>query len=146
MGHSLLFSTNSSTRSVADITTSLRGVIPARPSRNSSARRGTTRLSNPSRMSVFTPRSCASSTITTEYLRNSRSVRISRSRMPSVMNFKRVSSSRMTFLSYRTWYPTSRPSVTFSSRATRVAVLVTATRRGCVTATAPGCAAHAGSP
>ena len=52
----------------------------------------------------------------------------------------------MTFLSYRTWYPTSFPSFTFSSRATLVAVLVTATRRGCVTATAPGCAKHVLSP
>ena len=64
--------------------------MPLCPSLKSSARKGTTRLSKPSKMSVFTPRSCASSTITTEYFRNNKSVRISLNRMPSVMNFKRV--------------------------------------------------------
>mmetsp|Transcript_13671 Transcript_13671/g.61386 ORF Transcript_13671/g.61386 Transcript_13671/m.61386 type:complete len:332 (-) Transcript_13671:160-1155(-) len=64
--------------------------------------------------------------------------------MPSVMNL--ILGSSPTFLSYRTWYPTSPPRGTLSSCATLVAVDVTATRRGCVTATAPGCAAHIGSP
>mmetsp|Transcript_11356 Transcript_11356/g.47501 ORF Transcript_11356/g.47501 Transcript_11356/m.47501 type:complete len:506 (-) Transcript_11356:330-1847(-) len=64
--------------------------------------------------------------------------------MPSVMNL--ILGSSPTFLSYRTWYPTSPPRGTSSSCATLVAVDVTATRRGCVTATAPGCAAHVGSP
>ena len=64
--------------------------------------------------------------------------------MPSVMNLIRGVSP--TFRSYRTWYPTSFPSGTLSSCATRVAVDVTATRLGWVTATAPGCAEHAGSP
>ena len=139
------------------MTTSRNGVIPGLFSRKSSARNGTTLDKSPSKMSVFTPRSCASSITTTEYFLRSKSLCISFKSTPSVMNFILVvfelaaswvvpSRSVVTFLSYLTWYPTSSPSFTFNSSATLVAVEVTATLLGCVTAIAPGCAAQLGSP
>ena len=50
-----------------------------------------TRDNKPMRTSVLTPRSCASSTITTLYLDSRKSVAISRKRTPSVMNLTQVS-------------------------------------------------------
>ena len=84
----------------------------------------------PMRKSMFSERSCASSTMMIEYARSIGSLWISASRMPSVMNFTSVS--RLVSSPKRTLHPTSRPHCTLSSSATRRDTLVAAMRRGCV--------------
>lgn len=87
------------------------------------------------RMSVRNVRSCASSTMTTLYRDSSGSDNNSRTIMPSVRYFMRVS--ELETSSKRTEYPTSVPTATFCSAATRAAREVAATLRGCVTAIIP---------
>lgn len=88
-------------------------------------------LRRPRRMSVWRDRSWASSTITTEYFVRRGSIIILRTRAPSVRKFMRVRPGVETS-SKRMVYPTSRPSWTPISCATRRATVVTATRRGWV--------------
>lgn len=87
-------------------------------------------LSRPSRTSVCMVRSCASSIIMTEYCLRSGSVKNSRRSIPSVMYLTTVVSFVQS--SKRIEYPTSCPSFTFISSATRAATLIAATRRGWV--------------
>eukprot|EP00958_Prasinococcus_capsulatus_P020771 scaffold2752_cov393-Prasinococcus_capsulatus_cf.AAC.10 len=89
-------------------------------------------LRSPNRTSVFRLLSCASSSTMTEYLLTLSSSRNSRSRHPSVMYLILVALQVRS--SKRMLYPTSRPSSTLISLATRRATDTAATRRGCVTA------------
>ena len=79
---------------------------------------------------MFRLRSCASSTINASYASSLRSVRISFSRMPSVMTFTRVRGPVRSV--NRTVRPTVSPIGTSSSAASRVAAACAAMRRGCV--------------
>ena len=87
-------------------------------------------FTKPNRMSVCSVRSCASSTIITAYDARSGSPKNSRSSMPSVMYFSLVFSDVQS--SNRMLYPTSFPSFTPASSATRAETDIAATRRGCV--------------
>jgi len=80
-------------------------------------------------------RSCASSMIRVSYFDSQRSVWISASRMPSVMNLIAVCSPTASLK--RTWKPTAPPSGTCSSSATRRATERAAIRRGWVQPTMP---------
>ena len=86
-------------------------------------------------MSVCSVRSCASSSTTTEYAESVGSSMASRSSMPSVMYLMRVA--RDVASSNRTEYPTVPPTSHPTSAATRFAMEIAATRRGCVTAMDP---------
>ena len=108
------------------------------PSFHISSRTFTTRLNTPIRMSVFMLRSCASSMIMTEYFFSKKSVASSRRRTPSVMNLIAVDGD--TVASYRIWCDTL-VEVRDSSCATRDAIDIAATRRGCVTPIIPGLSA-----
>lgn len=80
--------------------------------------------------SVSSVRSCASSSMITEYFDSKLSARYSRINMPSVMYLITV---RLLDLSWnRTENPISSPTRHPTSSATRVATLIAATRRGCV--------------
>jgi hypothetical protein len=105
------------------------------PSFHISSRSLTTRLKTPIKISVFMLLSCASSTTMTEYRLNKKSIASSRSNTPSVMNFIVVVGD--TVASYRIWYDT-RDVDKDSSDATREAIAMAATRRGCVTPIMPG--------
>lgn len=105
-GKSVVFSAKSDTRRVADMiirrsgyrlvvrnSSGLRERMNAvltlafsLPSFHSSSRRRTTLLSTPIKISVLTLRSCASSTMMTEYLLSEKSLASSRNKTPSVMN------------------------------------------------------------
>mmetsp|Transcript_9817 Transcript_9817/g.32433 ORF Transcript_9817/g.32433 Transcript_9817/m.32433 type:complete len:241 (-) Transcript_9817:205-927(-) len=120
---------NNSASRVADITTSFRGGM-------FSARRlaGTCRNSA-SKKSPSRDRSCISSRTTCETSLKSGSPCIFRSRIPAVMNVRRVSF--VTFASKRTWCPTKLPYPPGPFRShlsleTRSATLNAATLRGCV--------------
>jgi len=96
-----------------------------------------------SSMSVRIVRSCASSTTMTLYRRNIGSTSSSRTSIPSVTNLILVCDEDLS--SKRTEYPTRSPILQPCSRATRCARDVAATRRGWVTAIAPGLAMPASS-
>src|SRR6478735_1093385 len=85
--------------------------------------------------SMLSERSCASSTMTVSYSRNSGSACNSASSMPSVMNL--ITVSPLVWSAKRILQPTSRPKPTFSSSATRRATELAATRRGWVQAMRP---------
>ena len=87
-------------------------------------------FSRPSSRSVDSVRSCASSTITTEYLDNSGSTAISLISTSFVQNLIRVVASFDTS-SKSTPYPTSSPSRTPISSATRAATVTAANLEGC---------------
>ena len=87
-------------------------------------------FTSPNKMSVCNVRSCASSTIITAYDARSGSPRNSLRSMPSVMYFSLVFSDVQS--SNRMLYPTSFPSFTPASSATRAETDIAATRRGCV--------------
>ena len=89
----------------------------------------------PSRKSMLSERSCASSMMTVSYSRSSGSPCTSASSMPSVRNLITVADEVRS--SKRTLLPTSRPQLTPSSSATRRAMESAATRRGCVQAMRP---------
>jgi hypothetical protein len=84
------FSVKSATRSVADMMTSLSGGMGGEARDCISRRSLTAPLRSPRSTSVLSERSCASSMMTTAYLRRRRSDRTSCRRMPSVMNFTAV--------------------------------------------------------
>ena len=120
---------NSSASSVADITTSFSGRMFKARRRRGTSRRSASRKS-PSRL-----RSWISSSTTCDTSRSKGSPCILRSRMPAVMNVRRVSF--VTFASSRTWCPTRLPApptprASHRSAQTRSATVSAATRRGCV--------------
>ena len=110
---------NASVSIVADVTITFK-----------SGRLGSNPFKYPSKKSMFSDRSCASSKMIIEYCRSIGSLWISASRIPSVMNFTRVS--RLVSSLNRILHPTSRPQVTPNSSATRRDTLIAATRLGCV--------------
>jgi hypothetical protein len=96
-----------------------------------SVRLSNSRCKYPRIKSIFSERSWASSMMRVSYSKRSGSRRVSARRMPSVMNLIRVAT-RSVLSSNRTWQPTSRPSSTSISVATRRATEVAAIRRGWV--------------
>ena len=90
-------------------------------------------FNSPIKTSVDNVRSWASSNTITDMRSRNGSDMASRSSMPSVMNFSNVFGPVVS--SNRIEYPTSSPSATSISSATRCAMLMAATRLGCVHAT-----------
>lgn len=92
MGNSVGLDVKSSTLRVADMMTILNGLVgPFGSSRHRFSRNLATLDNTPMRTSVLTPRSCASSTTTTEYADSKKSEANSRRMTPSVMNLILVS-------------------------------------------------------
>ena len=89
----------------------------------------------PSRKSMLSERSCASSMMMVSYSRSSGSPCTSASSMPSVRNLITVAD--VVWSLKRILQPTSRPHATPSSSATRRETDSAATRRGCVQAIRP---------
>ncbi len=124
-GHPSKYRENFPLSNVADVT------ITRRPP----LRLLTASRSNANNTSVATVRSCASSSIITEYRPMSGSTSTSRSNMPSVMYL--ITVLLLVQSSNRIWYPTSWPRGHPTSSATRCATLLAATRLGCVHAIIP---------
>ena len=123
------YAQNNSASSVADITTSFSGFMPSARRRRGTSRKSASRKS-PSRL-----RSWISSSTTCDTSRSKGSPCIFRSKMPAVMNVRRVF--LVTFASSLTWCPTRLPApptprASHRSAETRSATVSAATRRGCV--------------